>query len=200
MQRPPTKGESVVIDTNVIITLTENKHYKKDLSALIEKFEKDGVELIIPRIVEYELLKRADDICTFYDALEYVQSKFTRWEMSEPITKTGIALYALYNWDQTAKELMDQKRQKGQTNSLFHDLIVGSTAMHHEEATGKSTFILSADHDFMRPYFCQEYSWCLRHAKHEKSTMSFHLLRAESQLVIDEWAKYKATLSTKKKT
>lgn len=195
MQIPIKKGDSVVLDSNVIVTLTENRRYKKGCSELLDEIEDREVELIIPRIVEYELLKRAGSVVDFYKTLSFVEEKFTRREMSEPIMKTAIALYALYHWDETARECMEQKKQKGHTNSFLHDLVVGSTAMHYQSETKRRTYILSADHDFMRPFFSQEYSWVLRDAKTNLRAMSFHLLRAEADLVIQEWEKHKAHLS-----
>jgi len=164
----------------VLITIAENRKYKDGCLDLIESIENRKATLIIPQIVEYELLKRAENIIEYNETIELIKNRYVRWCLAPEITNTASKLYSLYRWNGTTKcDLMNNK-------TIFNDLIVGATAIHWQKETKKNTYILSSDRDYMEPYFSVVSRYKLP-ASDGLSCLYFLLYKPNNHAIINDW-------------
>jgi predicted nucleic acid-binding protein len=139
----------ILIDTNVIIYL-QSKPYGAQLKDLMETLKTKKTALIVPQIVELELLKRSKDVGIFNDTIGYIQDNFDRWPISEDILSTSFILFILYRWNKKTSSIANAEN----INFTF-DLIVAAHSASYQHLNPKNEiFILSADSTpYPTPYF-----------------------------------------------
>lgn len=186
----PRKDEFVVLDTDIIINLRQKNDYKKPLAEVIDKIKAGGVHIIIPQIVECELIRNARDAQEFQETQLFV-SEYISWPTKPEILNTACKIQAMYCWNEGTKD-------HGQKN-IFNDMIVGAIAGYQEIDTKKSTYILSCNQDFRSPYF-EECHKIPLHCSSGKRILYIHYYRSKRRIISRDWNEYQKSIVSMKKT
>lgn len=186
----PPKNDFVILDTNVISAMRRGvDDFCEQYTSLVDSFESSGVKIVIPKVVQYELLRNARNLKEYEDTLNFFEEKI-EWDMPKAVTDAATMINALYCWNESTKNF-------GQ-GDIFNDLIVGATAAFYEKKTNKCAYILSSDHDFREPYFKLIKSYVLENEQKKKLRYAF-IFRANRHVINQDWKKYKAWEDQKRK-
>ena len=180
----PKKNEFVILDTNIVIHLRQRNDYRAQCTGVIDRIIANGAKLIIPQIVECELIRNARDIKEFDDTLKFIK-QFIRWKTTSEVIDTACRIQALYCWN-------DGTKNHGQKD-IFNDMIVGATAGHQEIQTKKKTYILSCNQDFLSPYFEECHRYAMRSTDGMRSSY-LHYYRPKKNITRRDWRHYQASL------
>ena len=84
MDAPTLIPDHLLLDACVLIDMFRGRAYAKTVTELVQQFLNAKVEVVVPRIVEVELLKGEKDFRSFDRLLTWLEKKkFSQWELNE---------------------------------------------------------------------------------------------------------------------
>jgi predicted nucleic acid-binding protein len=141
----PPKDSYVVLDTNICIYMQSKEcDFFSATNNLIDTIAKSGATIVIPQVVRSEIQRNTRNRKE-YDQKQQFCDLYDNFLMTSDVVDAASRLQALYCWNPKTK-------QHGQTN-IFSDMIIGTITCLLEHKTKKKAYILSADQDYIPPYF-----------------------------------------------
>lgn len=175
----PSTGDCVVLDTN-IVNFARRKAYKSACTQLLTSLARRGVKLVIPQIVEYELLRHSENMAEYQRIKHELERQFKRWPIDEGIFQAAILMQCLYHWHEMSRKFSERR-------DTLADMLVAATAGKHQVEQQCRTYILSGDQDYALPYVFPVAQYELEHNEKSTAPLYVHFFEIYVDQVNRDW-------------
>ena len=180
------RNSGILLDTN-IISYSRRKSFRRGTNKWITDCEQMKNKMILPQIVEYELLRNCDSFEAFAELEKVLHKKFFIAYCNNKTLECATCINLLLHLREETKEIAKKKL-------LLNDLLIGAIAGQLQKKDGTTMYIASCDQVFPLPYFTPYTYFEIPHDSKLEQTAILYLFEVNIFQTNKEWIRYRSAL------